>query len=155
MSLETFAIEFTYKYYQKTVKRDQSVIMSAATTDDKPTLTLFRGWKDPGRYVWSPFVIKLEARLRFAGIKYAVDVGSPRTAPKGKVPYVEFGSGDDDSKQQIGDSGLIIKTLVQQGTLPDLNAALSGPERARDLALRALLEDKLYFYHVRRVHCKQ
>lgn len=125
--------------------------MSAATNStDKPTLTLFRGWKDPGRHVWSPFVIKLEARLRFAGIKYAVDVGSPRTAPKGKVPYVEFGNGDDDNnKEQIGDSGLIIKTLVQQGALPDLNAALSGAERARDLALRALLEDKLYFYHVR------
>lgn len=124
--------------------------MSAATNStDKPTLTLFRGWKDPGRHVWSPFVIKLEARLRFAGIKYAVDVGSPRTAPKGKVPYVEFGNGDDDNnKEQIGDSGLIIKTLVQQGALPDLNAALSGAERARDLALRALLEDKLYFYHM-------
>lgn len=127
---------------------------AAANTDDKPTLTLFRGWKDPGRFVWSPFVIKLEARLRFAGVKYAVDVGSPRTAPKGKVPYVEFGSGsgsgdgDGDGKEQIGDSGLIIKTLVQQGALPDLNAALSGAERARDLALRALLEDKLYFYHM-------
>jgi hypothetical protein len=126
-------------------------------TDTKPSITIFRGWKDFGKHVWSPFVIKLEARMRFAGIRYAVDVGSPRTAPKGKVPYVECrrrngsdqGEEEEEEVQQVADSTLIIQTLTQWGDLPDLNAALSGPDAARDMALRALLEDKLYFYHVR------
>ncbi|KAF2999131.1 hypothetical protein E8E14_004990 [Neopestalotiopsis sp. 37M] len=124
-------------------------------TDTKPSITIFRGWKDFGKHVWSPFVIKLEARMRFAGIRYAVDVGSPRTAPKGKVPYVECrrrnGSDqgeEEEEVQQVADSTLIIQTLTQRGDLPDLNAALSGPDAARDMALRALLEDKLYFYHM-------
>ncbi|KAF7521339.1 hypothetical protein G7054_g12490 [Neopestalotiopsis clavispora] len=121
-------------------------------TDTKPSITIFRGWKDFGKHVWSPFVIKLEARMRFAGIKYAVDVGSPRTAPKGKVPYVECrrrnGEQGAEEVQQVADSTLIIQTLTQWGDLPDLNAALSGPDAARDMALRALLEDKLYFYHM-------
>ncbi|ETS74332.1 hypothetical protein PFICI_14198 [Pestalotiopsis fici W106-1] len=129
-----------------------------STSDNKPSITIFRGWKDFGKHVWSPFVIKLEARMRFAGIKYAVDVGSPKTGPKGKIPYVECkqnksldgGPAADDYEevQQLADSTLIIKTLVQWGELPDLNAALSSTDGAKDMALRALLEDKLYFYHM-------
>jgi len=38
---------------------------------------------------------------------------------------------------------------VEEGRLEDLNAKLSPTERAMDLAIRALLEDKLYFYQVR------
>ncbi|KAK9780082.1 putative Glutathione S-transferase [Seiridium cardinale] len=126
-----------------------------STTDDKqPSITIFRGWKDFGRHVWSPFVIKLEARLRFAGVKYRVDVGSPKTAPKGKIPYVECSSlpvaaagAGPEGKVQLSDSTLIIKALSEWDVTPDINAALSPAGRAKDMALRALLEDKLYFYH--------
>jgi hypothetical protein len=37
---------------------------------------------------------------------------------------------------------------VEGGVLPDLNGRLSAEDRARDLATRALLEEKLCFYHV-------
>lgn len=123
-----------------------------------PDITIFRGWKDFGKYVWSPFVIKLEARLRFAGVRYGVAPGSLKTAPKGKIPYVECSglasgssgsSGATTQKTQLSDSTLIIKTLAEWGTIPDSNAALRPEDRAKDLGLRALLEDKLYFYHVR------
>jgi hypothetical protein len=40
-------------------------------------IIVFRGFKDPGVHVWSPFVNKLEARLRFAGLSYRVEPGSP------------------------------------------------------------------------------
>ena len=138
------------------------------TQPQSTAFTLFRGWLEPGQHVWSPFVIKLEARFRFANLKYATDCGSPRSAPKGKIPYIQCrgeaarrlvdnggaswisnGGSEEDSVAGMGDSALIIKALVNSGLLPDINAGLSPEERASDLALRALLEDKLYFYHVR------
>ncbi len=53
-------------------------------------MTLFRGWADEGRYVVSPFVTKLEFRLRLSKVEYQTDAGSVRHAPKGKIPYVHF-----------------------------------------------------------------
>ena len=142
------------------------------TTTEVPNITLFRGWADSGNHVWSPFVIKLEARLRFAGVKYTTDSGSPLAAPKGKIPYIELRgqdissfvdsggeikssewairTGDDGSHiASLGDSALIIKALTAPGLLPDINERLSPETKCHDMALRALLEDKLYFYHVR------
>jgi hypothetical protein len=110
---------------------------------NKAELKLYRGWKDPGRFVWSPFVTKIELRLRVAEVKYHTEVGSVREAPKGKIPYIEFAE-----KDKLGDSTLIIKRLVKEGYVDDLNEFLSYEQNAYDLALRALLEDKLYFYHV-------
>ncbi|GAD97832.1 conserved hypothetical protein [Paecilomyces variotii No. 5] len=134
-----------------------------STTEHGPDLTLYRGWLEPGKYVWSPFVIKLEARLRFAGVQYDTKTGSAREAPRGKIPYVEVRQRGSDSATSVGtvttaavegtsstlaDSTLIIKHLVERGILPDINAQASPPTvRAQDLAIRALLEEKLYFYH--------
>lgn len=116
----------------------------------EPKLTLYRGWPTQGEHVWSPFVIKLEARLRFAGISYQTAAGSPKAAPKGKIPYVEIPISDNaaDGRRQMGDSTLIIKHLIETGAIPHLNSRLSPEDKARDLATRALLEDKLYFFHV-------
>lgn len=116
------------------------------TRDQPPpaTMTVYRGWKDTGKHVWSPFVVKLEARLRFGGLAYRTAAGSPKTAPRGKIPYVEFSTGEES----LGDSGLIVQALTERGLLPDLNARLDGEGRARDLAVRAMMEDRLCFYHV-------
>lgn len=137
----------------------------ASTSETPPRITLFRGWRDPGKHVWSPFVVKVEARLRFAGVKYVTDAGSPLHAPKGKIPYVEYHGQlpadaiadaspvryDENSEPvvSIADSTLIIKALTKSGVLPDLNANLSARDKALDFGLRAMLEDKLYFYHTR------
>ncbi|KAI1342963.1 hypothetical protein F5Y15DRAFT_371516 [Xylariaceae sp. FL0016] len=118
----------------------------ASTT---PKLTVYRGADTPTQHVWSPFVTKLEARLRFAGVPYTPAAGSPNSAPKGKIPYVDVaapGSGSSSSTTQLSDSTLIINALTAQDVLPDLNAKLSPAARTQDLALRALLEEKLYFY---------
>lgn len=122
-------------------------IRDMATMASGEVLTVHRGWKDTGKHVWSPFVIKLEARLRFGGLAYRTAGGSPKTAPRGKIPYVEF-SPSPQQGDALGDSGLIIRALTERGLLPDLNARLGGEERARDLAVRAMLEDRLCFYHV-------
>lgn len=90
---------------------------------------------------------KLEARLRFAGLSYKTEAGSPRTAPKGKIPYVEISRAGHEP-EMIADSSQIIGRLVEDDLLPDLNADLDPVEMAHDMALRALLEEKLYFYQV-------
>lgn len=119
---------------------------SKAQSQEK--IVLYRGWKETGKYVWSPFVTKIELRLRLAGLPYQADVGSPREAPRGKIPYVEVKDTASNESHSLSDSTLVIKGLVENGLIDDINADLSPPERAEDLALRAMLEDKLYFYHV-------
>ncbi|KAK7414341.1 hypothetical protein QQX98_006783 [Neonectria punicea] len=119
------------------------------TSPDQSPLVVYRGSGKTGAFVWSPFVTKLEARLRFAGVPYKVGTGSPASAPRGKIPYVEIGS----AGEQLGDSALIIQRLVDDGTATDLNARLSPAQRAHDLAIRALLEDKVYFYTAREKWC--
>ena len=116
-----------------------------------PSLTIFRGFPPSPSYVWSPFVTKLEARFRFAGLAYRTDQGAPPNAPRGKIPYVAIsGSGDDDAApEMIADTALISEKLVADGLAEDLNGKMSAAEKAQDLAIRALLEDKLYFYQVR------
>ena len=83
-----------------------------------------------------------------------VDVKTRNAGSSGTVAGSNAGDdgGGDGEREQIGDSGLIVAALRRRGVLPDYDAALSGQERAADLALRALLEDKLYFYHVRDSH---
>lgn len=114
-------------------------------------ITLYRGFQGSGKYVWSPFVTKLEARLRFAGLAYRTEAGSLFKAPKGKIPYVAISSKTESCSQPpalLADSTLIAERLVEDGVSEDLNAELSPTEKALDLAIGALLEDKLYFYQV-------
>lgn len=114
----------------------------------QPEIVLYTGFEGSGVYTWSPFATKLEARLRFAGVKYQTAAGSPRKAPRGKIPYVTITETDTNEPTSLGDSSLIIEKLIQDGLIEDLNARLTPAERANDLALQALLEDKLYFYQV-------
>ncbi|KAI0828429.1 hypothetical protein F5Y06DRAFT_283176 [Hypoxylon sp. FL0890] len=125
----------------------------------QPDITVFRGFKESGKYIWSPYVIKLEARLRFAGVKYTTDAGSLKAAPKGKVPYMEcrnlastsaplaLQEESIQSEVLLSDSTLISKTLSNWGILPDLNSDLDAVKRSHDMGLIALLENKLSFYH--------
>lgn len=48
-------------------------------------LTVHRGTDRPGLYAWSPFVTKLEFRLRLSSLPYACGPGGPASGPKGKV----------------------------------------------------------------------
>lgn len=120
------------------------------STLKNPTITLHRGFESKGVYVYSPFVNKLEARFRFAGLSYLTDCGSVLKAPKGKVPYIGISNPDEPHTPPkfLGDSTLIIAKLVEDGVIKDMNVRLTPAEQAHDLALRALLEEKLNFYQV-------
>ena len=73
-----------------------------------------------------------------------------RTAPTGKIPYIALKPPNSDKEIKLGDSCLISKYLTEHGMIQDLNeAAHLGPkEKALDAAVRALMEDKLYFFNV-------
>jgi hypothetical protein len=107
-----------------------------------PKFVVYRGFQAVPTHVWSPFVNKLETRLRLGKVPYRLDVGSPRSGPRGKIPYLRT----EGSDEVLGDTALITRRLVDDGVLADLNAGLTPAQRAQDLAVRALLEDKLYFY---------
>lgn len=119
----------------------------AASSKSEVNITLFRGWDDRGKYVWSPFVTKLEFRLRTSNVPYTCGVGSISSGPKGKIPYIELSSPSSPAPEVVGDSTLILKRLIEEGIVQDLNGRLRGKEKGLDLAVRSLLEDKLYFYH--------
>lgn len=112
----------------------------------QPSLTLYRGFPTTATYVWSPFVTKLEARLRFGGITYKNDRGAPPKGPRGKIPYLAISKNGSSDPETVADSSLISEKLVADGLAEDLNGKLTAAEKAQDLAVRAMLEDKLYFY---------
>ena len=115
----------------------------------QPAITLFRGFAPIPKYIWSPFVTKLEARLRFAGLTYKKDAGSPFTGPRGKIPYVLLEDPNSSGPPTtLGDSTLITRQLVEDDVMEDLNAKLSPAEKAHDVALRGLMEDRLYWFQV-------
>ena len=112
------------------------------------SLVLYRGFPISASYVWSPFVTKLEARLRFGGLAYKIEQGAPPKGPRGKIPYLDISKGSGAAPETVSDTALISEQLVSEGLAADLNGKLSAVEKAYDLALRALLEDKLCLYQV-------
>jgi hypothetical protein len=121
-----------------------------AAPKETPSLTVYRGFPARDCYTPSPFVNKLETRLRMGGLSYRVEMGSVPKAPRGKIPYVDVEPSDPSQpKEQLSDSTFIARRFVQDGHMADLNATLTPAERARDLSVRALLEDRLYFYQGR------
>ncbi len=104
-----------------------------------------RGAGASGHYIWSPFVTKLEFRLRHSKFAYECGTKNPLQAPRGKMPFIEAVS-PGKSTELLPDTALIIRQFTSQNLLSDLNANLSKKEAAQDLAIRALVEDKLYYY---------
>ncbi|KAI4272226.1 MAG: hypothetical protein LQ337_005450 [Flavoplaca oasis] len=113
-----------------------------------PTITIFRGFPTTTAYVWSPFVCKLEARLRFAGLTYKVEQGAPPKGPRGKIPYIALSKNGESDANMVSDTAMISEKLVDDGLAEDMNGKLTPVEKATDAAVRALLEEKLYFYQI-------
>ena len=90
----------------------------------------------------SPACAKLETWLRMAGVEYDKPALDLARAPKGKIPFVGEGEGDDEVL--MGDSTLIIEHLRQTRGV-DLDAALSARDRAISLAFRRMLKENVYW----------
>jgi glutathione S-transferase len=86
----------------------------------------------------SPFCMKVEVFLRLAGLEYRVVSAAPPGQPKGKLPVVR------DAGLVVPDSEAIVAHLqrVHGARMP---RALAAPETPRQLLLRRVLEEHLYF----------
>lgn len=87
---------------------------------------------------FSPFCFKAEVYLKLAGIPYTTELADSRKAPKNKLPVLV------DSGRTIADSSAIIEHLERTREKP-LDSALTPRQRAIATAVRAMLEEKLYF----------
>jgi len=87
----------------------------------------------------SPFCCKLETWLRITGIPYeVVDTPDPRSAPKGKLPFIE------DGGVRMGDTSLIIEHLREtRGVDPD--AHLDPSQHAIARLVQRTLEEHYAF----------
>ncbi len=96
-----------------------------------------RPWQTPNM---SPFCTKLECYLRMTEIPYMPAPMSRSQAPKGKIPYVDFGDG-----KMLGDSQLIIEVLEKQLGTRALDAGLSPRDAALGHVTRRTIEEGYYF----------
>lgn len=87
----------------------------------------------------SPFVLKLEAYLRLAGLDYkTTEVTDPRKAPKGKLPYII------DGGKTIADSSHCIAYLKEKYGDP-LGKGLTAEQHAIGHAVKTMLEERTYW----------
>jgi glutathione S-transferase len=66
--------------------------------------------------------------------------GDVRKAPKRKLPFISFPSGE-----QIADSTLCYRYLKQHKNFPDIDDSLTEKEKAQSVAYKAFLEEWVYF----------
>lgn len=126
--------------------------MDVKPSPPSPKIALYRGFPPSNKYTWSPFVTKLEFRLRVAGVAYQNLEGNPREGPSGKVPYVDISALSESprmgEKELVGDSKIIIQTLARRGVTTDWDETLNVQEKFAGLGIQALFEEKLYFLQV-------
>jgi len=107
-------------------------------------LTLYqtptRPWKTPNV---SPFCAKLECYLRMTDIPYKAAAMRVGKAPKGKIPYIDFGDGN-----LMGDSQLIIEELERRLAAegkPGLDTDMPAHDVAVAHLARRAIEEGYYF----------
>ena len=86
----------------------------------------------------SPFVIKAELLLKLSGLPYRKQRSTMRTAPKGKLPYI------DDNGVLVPDSTLIRLHLANKHGI-SLDNGLSDAQRAVAWSMECLCSDHLYW----------
>jgi glutathione S-transferase len=86
----------------------------------------------------SPFCTKLELYLRMRGLEYRAVMGDPRTAPKKKMPFVEYRG------RTISDSQHVIDALEADAGAP-LDRWLDTRQKAESHLVRRALEEGFYF----------
>jgi len=65
-----------------------------------------------------------------------------------QIPWVELPV-PEQPPEVLADSTLIPKSLIANNIMDELNARLSPKDRAHDLAIRAMMEEKLFYYNIR------
>jgi glutathione S-transferase len=89
----------------------------------------------------SPFVVKAETLLKMSGVPYKGALMSFRTAPKGKIPYIE------DKGRFLGDSHFIRRHLEQEHKI-DFSGGYDAQTLATGWAMERMMEEHFYFLNV-------
>lgn len=93
---------------------------------------------------FSGFCQKLETFLRATEFTaYTLHDATPRSAPKGKIPYIQY-THTDGTTDTLADSHMIVRYLVEGEIVRDLDAALSAAQRADSRAWQAWTEELVY-----------
>lgn len=94
----------------------------------------------------SPYVVKLEAWLRMAGVEYESELGLPQEfypkSPLSSIPYLRLDG------EILADSGLIISHLEQALGNPLAEAQLSPEDAAKGELIQVLCEERLFYIMV-------
>ena len=102
------------------------------------TVTLYKYGPACGLPDLSPFCIKLETFLRMTQIPYDTALGYPAQAPKGKLPYIEYGG------NIVSDSSMIVDFLMDTFDV-SLDVTLDNRQTAVGRAFQSMIEEHLYF----------
>jgi len=87
---------------------------------------------------FSPFCIKVETYLRMMALDYKMVFSSPRKAPLGKLPFIEY------ADEIIADSSSILTRLENKSETP-LDEHLNEEQRAELLCVQRMLEEHFYW----------
>lgn len=90
----------------------------------------------------SPFVTKAEMLLKLAGLPYRKEITGLRSAPKGKLPYIQ------DEDRVVPDS-TFIRWHIENKYAIDFDSGLSPEQRGAAWAIEKMLEDNLYWASMR------
>jgi glutathione S-transferase len=91
----------------------------------------------------SPFALKLETYLRFAGINYKnISNEFTRYSSKGQIPFIEMNG------REIADSNLVISFLEENHSSKHIDQHLSANEKADAQAYNSLIEQNIFWYVV-------
>lgn len=100
------------------------------------TLHTFPGTKELESF--SPFCMKVEVYLKAQGLPYRAITSNPRSAPKGKFPYIE------DGGTKVADSSAIFDYLEKKSKAP-MDAGLDAEQRARAHVVKRTFEESFYW----------
>lgn len=91
----------------------------------------------------SGYCEKVETLFRAAGFTdYALVPTLPFSAPKGKLPYIEYIK--DGKTETIADSHFIVRYLIENNIVTDLDKNLTPAQRADSRAWQSWFEDLVY-----------
>ncbi|RPB01900.1 hypothetical protein L873DRAFT_1802728 [Choiromyces venosus 120613-1] len=93
----------------------------------------------------SGYCQKLETLLRASSYdNYTHHPTMPRSAPKGKLPYIELTPSPTSAPETIADSHFIARHLIATKTIPDPDEGLTAARRADSRAWIGYTDDTFY-----------
>lgn len=143
-----FQFHISYQFHisphTKYISNPPPTNSSPPTHPSTMSLKLYGFSKDVNAPSFSGFCQKLETFLRATEFTaYTMHDATPRSAPKGKIPYIQF-THADGATDTLADTHMIVRYLIETEVVRDPDAALSAAQRADSRAWQAWTEELVY-----------